>query len=497
MKAINLYQLTRCIDSSNFSLFEKQLSRREEPLNKIRKDELETIDMLIRALLTLDANMQDFDNWFYSFSIPQISKEFDLLLLDVDRKAVNIEIKGCVTDVSKIERQLIQNRYYLSAAIDDINSYTFMRIDESHYQLYKYDNQGLHVSSIQDVLLAIRRMTTPITEGIENIFRPKDFLISPINTPNKFVNGNYFLTDQQTEIKKEICDNFSTKKQLYGLCGAAGTGKSLLLYDLAKEFSIDGPVCVIHCGKIDSAHRTLSNMLNNVDIIAAKKATINVLANYKYVLVDETQRIYSQTIDDILQVYDTVPQAVYVFAYDYAQVLSRKEKERNNPEYLRNVVGFIEKKLSKRIRSNKEVFSFISSLMTLSKRPSSIDKYDNIDVVYANNSAEANCFISDYQLKGYTFITLTPSNFATNSIDEFASNKNSHDVVGQEFDNVVVFLDDNFKYSEEGILQARKHPNPDYLFENLFFQNITRAKEKLAIVIIANQTLFDKIMTIF
>lgn len=497
MKAINIYQLTRCINCSNFSLFERQLSRRDNSLGRIRRDELDSIYMLIHELLQNNANMQDLDNWFYSFSIPQISKEFDLLRLDNTGKVINIEIKGRDVEVSKIEKQLIQNRYYLATVADSIISYTFVRLSDSNYKLYRYDDQCLTESSIQDVISSIRTITSPITEGIENMFSPKDYLISPINTPEKFVRGNYFLTDQQAEIKREVCDSFSIKKQLYGLKGAAGTGKSLLLYDFAKEFSHDGEVCIIHCGILDDAHRGLSAMLNNVEIISAKEATSDFLENYKYILVDETQRLYRKTLETILDVYVNMPQAVYIFAYDYAQVLSKKEKERNNPEYLRNVEMFIEKELSVRIRSNKEVFSFISNMMRLPNRTMNITKYDNIDVVYANTLDEAKVLIEDYRTKEYTFITLTPSQYYRNSIDEFALNRNSHNVIGQEFDNVVVFLDDNFRYSDDGILQAREHPNPNYLFQNLFYQNITRAKEKLAVVIISNQLLFEKIMTIF
>lgn len=50
---------------------------------------------------------------FYSFQIPKLGKEFDLLQIK-DDQIVNIELKsGSVSDEA-IRRQLIQNRYYLS-----------------------------------------------------------------------------------------------------------------------------------------------------------------------------------------------------------------------------------------------------------------------------------------------------------------------------------------------------------------------------------------------
>jgi hypothetical protein len=73
---------------------------------------------------------------------------------------------------------------------------------------------------------------------------------------------------------------------------------------------------------------------------------------------------------------------------------------------------------------------------------------------------------------------------------------NSHQVIGQEFDNVVLVLDNNFRYSQKGDLEAREHPNPDYLFPRLFFQNISRAREKLCIIVLENEDLFKTLLRI-
>lgn len=57
-------------------------------------------------------------------------------------------------------------------------------------------------------------------------------------------------------------------------------------------------------------------------------------------------------------------------------------------------------------------------------------------------------------------------------------------------------MDKNFRYSNEGILQAYEHPNPDYLFPRLFYQNITRARQKLCIIVLDNIDLFTKLLSI-
>lgn len=495
MNGLNLYIFTRCEKTSDYASFEKHLSRREVSLSQIKEEEISSIKMLTTLLIQNNISMLELDNWFYSFTIPQISKEFDLLLIDKNRKVVNIEIKSQETTEQKIEKQLMQNRYYLSNIADEIMSFTFVRKDENNYDLFFYDNE-LMKSSMQDLVSCIRKINDPLSEGIEDLFKPNDYLISPINTPDAFVSGNYFLTNQQAEIRRDIVKDIQIKSKLYGLKGSAGTGKSLLVYDLAVEFSKYGPVCVIHSGNLSSGHRYLESILHNVRIIPARLVSRELVENYKYILVDETQRLYRSALDTILTCYNEKTIAVCVFAYDFVQVLSKKEKYRNNPARLRAITGFKEYELSTRIRSNYEIFSFVRNMMILSDRPKKKVDYKNVDVVLANNIEEAKYFKNYYVNKGYKFITLTPSQYVKNEIDQFAGNTNSHEVVGQEFDKVVVILDNNFRYSEEGILQAKQHPNPDYLFANLFYQNITRAREKLAVVIYNNPDMFSKILDI-
>ena len=73
---------------------------------------------------------------------------------------------------------------------------------------------------------------------------------------------------------------------------------------------------------------------------------------------------------------------------------------------------------------------------------------------------------------------------------------NSHQVIAQEFDQVVALIDNNLRYSEQGELEGKPHPNPDYLFPRLFYQNISRAREKLCLVILNNPDVFEKLLRV-
>lgn len=61
---------------------------------------------------------------------------------------------------------------------------------------------------------------------------------------------------------------------------------------------------------------------------------------------------------------------------------------------------------------------------------------------------------------------------------------------------ITEIMDRNFRYTAEGRLQGKKHPNPDYIFYKLWYQGVSRAREKLCILIIDNEELFEKILSV-
>jgi hypothetical protein len=201
-------------------------------------------------------------------------------------------------------------------------------------------------------------------------------------------------------------------------------------------------------------------------------------------------------MDVVLSAYSNHAVSGCIFSYDFAQALSKTEVRRNNPERLAKLQDFNEQKLTTRIRTNKEIYSFIRNMMRLYDRPLKPVDYENIDIIYANNMDESDRLSRIFRKRGYTFITFTPSQYVSNTIDHYSAYVNSHQVIGQEFDNVVLVLDNNFRYSQKGDLEAREHPNPDYLFPRLFFQNISRAREKLCIIVLENEDLFKTLLRI-
>ncbi len=120
--------------------------------------------------------------------------------------------------------------------------------------------------------------------------------------------------------------------------------------------------------------------------------------------------------------------------------------------------------------------------------------YKNIEVIYADDYNEALEIVEYYcEEKNHKFIGYTPSSVKYSPLNYFSEYINTHRVIGQEFDNVIFNMDDNFRYHEDGHLQGKEHPNPNY---KLWYQGVSRAREKLCISVIGNQELFSNILAI-
>lgn len=433
------------------------------------------------------------DGFFFGYTIKHISKEFDLLKLLYNKYVLNIELKSQMIEEERIKKQLIQNAYYLGHIAEKQYLYTYIADTNVLYKLIDNEIVECNFDELIQVMTVLNEYEN---DDIDCYFDAKRFLVSPLNMPEKFIEGKYFLTNQHKEIKSKILKHIGDGESLfYGIQGEAGTGKTLLLYDLAVECSKFGKVCIIHCGILCKGHEYLNSKLENIDIVAIKY--FNNTKNYKYIFVDESQRIWQGSYEKVIY-FGRENNVPCVFSHDYFQVLSKYEKSQEVPKKLQQLEGYNENlfTLSNKIRTNEEINSFIECLLRLNSK-AKFKRYPNVDVIFANNTIELFKMMDFYvNIKKYHWIGYTPSTYVQSSLNVYTGELNSHEAVGQEFDNVIVMMDENFKYSEEGDLLGREHPNPDYLLHKLFYQAVSRAREKLCIVVLKNKKLFCDISSI-
>ena len=152
-------------------------------------------------------------------------------------------------------------------------------------------------------------------------------------------------------------------------------------------------------------------------------------------------------------------------------------------------------KLSSKIRTNKEIANFIKSLFN------NKDKFEksntrNIQLRYFHNASDTIEFLDSLDKEQWEVLKLTPSLFKKEFNEEYAltNSKSSHEIIGQEFEGVVVVLDKHFSYDTNGdlIYKGRTHYSPT----GMLFQNITRARKRLLIIVQDNEELLDRCLQI-
>lgn len=82
-----------------------------------------------------------------------------------------------------------KTHYYLKHLAPDVRLYTFV---ESTKKLYKYTPKGVEIAEFEDLKKTMELFQKSIEVNIESLFQANNYLISPLNTPDKFMEGDYF-----------------------------------------------------------------------------------------------------------------------------------------------------------------------------------------------------------------------------------------------------------------------------------------------------------------
>lgn len=499
MRAINIYTLTRIDDPANLSRLDRQMSARGYFL-KIKDWEIHGLKALTQRLYDMIGDIS-YLNFYYSFTIPKLGKEFDLLRINSDM-VINIELKSKSISNERIKYQLQLNRNYLASLGRSIRSYTYLSNED---KLFRLSNSGNLIEAEWDTLCRdIMGQNDCIEDNIEQFFREEKYLISPLTDPERFLKGNYFLTSQQKDIKKQILNNISPKKgctrshtrisnaagdipNMQGFMGLPGTGKTLLLYDIAMELSTHSRrVCILHFGSFPNEMKLLDDRLKRIDFYAcADISTLPSLEGYSCVLIDEGHRMSRQLLNELITLneHEKIP---VIISYDYEAVISPHERPKDTSELIDSLPGFIKYRLTNRIRMNNELSSFICCAVNY-HGAHRMKAYPSVSILYANNNAEAGILLNSCIKDGY--IHISDNSLAT----------------CREFDKVVMLIDDMFYYDEEGFLRlhteacpTRSENTATFSGHNVrrLFHGLNRAKTALSIIVINNPSVFDVLLSI-
>lgn len=450
--------------------------------HQYRHQEILDIKHLLNNVALADASAEGF---IYGYVVPQLNKEFDLLKI-TDTACLNIELKSKDVSGEKLKRQLLQNQHYLKLLNKQaLQSFVFV---SSTNTVYSLDNKNeLSIVTLQDLVKAMNAIGESEYIDLDKIFIPSNILVSPLNSTNRFLQGDYLLTENQENIKKAVLAYVDTNMQrrFAGITGGPGTGKTLLIYDIAVELAKTRKILLIHSGILCEGHYILNETLHNIRILSAKELRFREIKDVDVVVVDEAHRLYTDSLDKIVR-WVKKAKTICLFSYDAGQTLSSSERRRRTAETIDGLCAGNIYKLTNKIRTNKELALFITCLRDLTKYR---DEYSfpNVTIVYEPKRLKAIERAKCFEAQGYTYISFTPS-FYNHELDYQRSKYNTHNVIGQEFEGVCMVLDYNWYYNNNR-LTAQEHPNPDYIFGQLLYQGLTRVRSKLALIVCSDVVL--------
>jgi len=491
-RPVNLYALSRIHGEEAFNRVERHQSQREEN-TRIQFHEIESLRRLVDALIARGVSLRALDGFFFGYHIPRIGKEFDLLKFS-EKSCLNIELKSQPVPEEQIRSQLLRNRHYLSHLGTRLNLYTVVTDTLTCYKLTLAGE--LAPAEADELAEAVHRRAGDFSRTVDEFFRASEYLVSPLTTPGKFIQGEYFLTQAQEQVKKSVLRGVEEAEQgaFFHITGRPGTGKTLLGYDIAKELSRSGKTLIVHCGALCPEQERIGREIANLRLASAQRLEEGEfsLEEYSFLFVDEAHRI-SETGFARLTASVRKNRQVCIFSTDPEQVLSTAEKTRDIPGKIRTLPLAGEFLLSEKLRANKELHAFILCLKNLALKPKLPARYPNVELCCANTTAEAQNLLAYYREKGYVFINYAASPYSASPYADYEEVFDPQRVIGREFDQVVMLLDDTFYYDENGLLQGVPCPDMDLLYPNLFYQGVTRVREKLALIVVRAPALFEKI----
>lgn len=475
MKAINIVSLVNA--KKDLSDFNFQAYIQRFGLNpKMRATELADVATLIEQLQAIGAQTSHFNDFFVGYSIHQISKEFDLLRIGKNF-ILNIELK-LESSEERIEKQLIQNAHYLRFLNIPVYNYTFVTQTK---KVYKLEGGHLQQTQLQELFGLMLAQDVEMDVSIEELFDPIHYLVSPIDEPVSFMNEEYFLTAQQTTFKMEIMNREQHFRRWFALEGGPGTGKTLLTYDIAKEYMSQGQsVTVLHCRPLQQGQRTLIEQFG-WDIVDIhdwfEEEHCDVL------IIDEAHHLTKSQLQQLL-IYEQQFQPKVIISYDPQHYFNGSEIISE----LESRVKLIRFELKVIIRYNKEIHTFINCLFDMSYT-NIYPNYKSISVQYFSEIEAAEQYLKNLQEHNWKVINVI-------SDMKFQELAITNDIIGQEFDYVVALMDQHFYYKTNMRLSCY---GIDYTYEQptkVLFQALTRTRKKLQLVIVNNESLLQNVLSI-
>ena len=491
MKPVNLFRVSRIRDDRLFNIMEKHEASDHDD-HRIRVHEIESLRILTDALAAQGVTVKDTDGFYFGFVISLIGKEFDLVKV-TGRYCLNIELKSQDVSEEQILAQLRKNRHYLTLLGRKLMLFTVVTDTLTCYRLS--DDDELVKTDIAEIARAVKLCSAAYHGRIDKLFRASEYLISPSDDPDKFLKGQYFLTPAQDQVKAKFLKDIADRAgcAFFRISGKPGTGKTLLIYDLAKHLSESGRTLVICADEPSEGLKKIDETIDALDFISVSEiASPDQLGGYDFVLVDEALRIDPESFSLICDAAGKYEQ-ICIFSTYPAAAAADPKKESSAESRLQSLGLAGDYELSERLRMNMEIHTFIRKLKHLGCRTEKTYEFEHVSINYANDADEAREMIRYFRDKGYVFINA--HRYPGSPFEDLEENFGYH-IAGREFNSAVMLLDSSFSYDAAGYLRGIPEPDAERPYPDIFDPDMNRVRERLALVILDAPELLDSILSI-
>ena len=466
--------------------------KRINDMSTIANHELNDILEVSKRIVSLAQTKEQLFGYIFDKTVTvAVREQFDILRFS-ENSILNIELKSGIKPLPEILDQLVRHHYLLSCVSEEREIYLFTYVSESNI-LYELVDGDLKESSFDRMVSLIS--TNYVEEDSLSKLKADDFIISPYSDIKRFNRFKYFLNTEQRRFVTNRIENIDSRYHCM-LKGGAGTGKSLVLFDLSKKLTLLGKkVLFIFCSALPDYKIIDSNVtFKFVDIV---HINIEKIKNeYDFIILDESQRLYKRQFNDLFQT-----GSVLVFGVDKAQTLKEEEDKLD-------VEGTLDKHFSKenifdlkdKVRTDVSLSTFILKFFNKSTNGLQPIDFPKVNAVYFSDKREAIKFIHNLEtLENY--IPIEVAQYRARSTDIlhneriYVGSLDGFKVIGREYDNVLIPLDSRISYEDNKLIFSPTGYFP-YKSNNGLFQALTRVKKNLMFVVIDNPTIYKEIQKV-
>jgi len=486
------------------------LSQDSKSTELVREREFLQLLNLVNHFINYSLRIPAFENIFFGFKIDKIvCGDFDFIKVN-EKNVINIEFKDMTKDekqdinkyTEKLLKQLKIRKRLLSVFKREVVSIGFIQ-NKDNLVFYKLENDKLClIEPIQVLEYLTSSKTDNSISNLSDYLNKETLNISPVNHGSLFLNNVYELTNQQQNIIDEIK---KLKSTFYLVEGKAGTGKSLVAFELAEYFSNNGKNTILF---FLSMNKELYSEFNSkkfeiltLDMYNDENRRVNsgfdkvYNKDFDLLIIDEAQRLYEAQVNELEKVIKGNKHCIFLLDSEQ-NLVSDKEGELIKKKITKLVNKEYKFSLTELLRFNKHIEAFIRKLFKMNDIKGNPNEA-NIDIIKIHNYSEAHKYV-EYLRENYSYTLLKPLNNETIK-KNYNYGDHGYNVIGKEFENIIIILDKRYFYDSQNGLQISREKNEYKETHNLLklnYELVTRVKNKLTILIVENDKLYENMIKI-